>query len=351
MKDSGQEQASGRFVPGLVVFEQQALSYPLGEKMRETFSAMGIPQTVLAPRERLPAGRDMTEPQKYLGAKRTLVVGVRRTLDFQSCKPSAHYQLPLATSCPGACSYCYLLTTLGKRPYVRVYVNVEEILQKAADYVQKRLPEETVFEGAATSDPVPVERYTGTLLKAIEFFSGMDHARFRFVTKFADVSPFLEARHEGRTEVRFSVNAEAVARRYEARVPPVAARIEAAARVAAHGFPTGFMVAPIIVGEGWKEAYEELFSALGSAAREEPRLGRATLEFVTHRYTVRARRRICEVFPDRAPPMEDESRTFKFGQFGYGKYVYPPGTMAEIKSFLESMVASYLPSAHWLYLV
>ncbi|MDP2858453.1 MAG: spore photoproduct lyase, partial [Bacillota bacterium] len=283
--------------------------------------------------------------------KRTLVVSVRRTLDFQTCRPSAHYQLPLVSSCPGACSYCYLLTTLGNRPFVRVYVNIDEILQRAAEYTHKRLPEDTVFEGAATSDPVPVERYTGSLTKAIEFFSAWDHARFRFVTKFTDVSAFLDARHAGKTEVRFSVNAEAVAREYEVGVPTVPARIVAAGRVAAHGFPTGFMIAPIIVGPGWKEQYEELFRALSRAADEEPALGRATLEFVTHRYTGSARHRICEVFPERVPPMDDESRRFKFGQFGYGKYLYPPETMEEIKGFFEAMVASYLPGARWLYLV
>ena len=351
MNDSGAEQVSGHFVPRLVVFEQEALAFPLGMKLKDTFTKMGVPQTVLAPRERLSVEKGLTEPEKYRRAKRTLVVSVRRTLRFQTCRPSAHYQLPLASSCPGACSYCYLLTTLGKRPFVRVYVNVDEVLQRAAEYTRKRLPEETLFEGAATSDPVPVERYTGSLKKAIEFFSAQDHARFRFVTKFTDVSPFLNARHAGRSEVRFSVNAEAVACEYEMGVPPVPARIAAAGQVSAHGFPTGFMIAPIIVGPGWKEGYEELFRALGRAADEEPALGRATLEFVTHRYTASARRRICEVFPERVPPMDDESRRFKFGQFGYGKYLYPPETMEEIKSFLEAMVASYLPGARWLYLV
>ncbi len=233
----------------------------------------------------MPVEKGLTEPEKYRRAKRTLVVSVRRTLDFQTCRPSAHYQLPLVSSCPGACSYCYLLTTLGNRPFVRVYVNIDEIVQRAAEYTHKRLPEDTVFEGAATSDPVPVERYTGSLTKAIEFFSAQDSARFRFVTKFTDVSAFLDARHAGKTEVRFSVNAEAVAREYEVGVPTVPARIVAAGRVAAHGFPTGFMIAPIIVGPGWKEQYEELFRALSRAADEEPALGRAAggrHPFVSH---------------------------------------------------------------------
>ncbi|KJS15768.1 MAG: hypothetical protein VR69_11990 [Peptococcaceae bacterium BRH_c4b] len=56
-------------------------------------------------------------------------------------------------------------TTLGNKPYVRVYVNIDEILSAAGKYILERAPEITVFEGAATSDPLPVERYTGSLTR------------------------------------------------------------------------------------------------------------------------------------------------------------------------------------------
>ncbi len=351
MDHEAQTEPQGHFVPELVVFEEEALSFPLGQKLKETFDGMRVAQRTIGRGERLPLERGLTEPEKYRKAKRTLVVGVRRTLNFQTCRPSAHYQLPLTTSCPGTCAYCYLMTTLGKRPFIRVYVNIDEILDRAKQYIERRIPDETVFEGAATSDPVPVERYGGSLARTIEFFAGRRDARFRFVTKFVDVTPFLDARHKRRTQVRFSVNAESIARRYEAGVPPVTARISAAQEVARRGFPVGFMIAPIIAGEGWMDSYEELFHALGRACSEEPGLRASTLEFVTHRYTARARSRICEVFPECTPPMDDKVRRFKFGQFGYGKYVYPPETMDEIRRFLEAMVASYLPEARWLYLV
>jgi spore photoproduct lyase len=32
---------------------------------------------------------------------------------------------------PGMCEYCYLATTLGRRPYLRVYVNIDDVLAKA----------------------------------------------------------------------------------------------------------------------------------------------------------------------------------------------------------------------------
>ena len=80
------------------------------------------------------------------------------------------------------CEYCYLATTLGRRPYLRVYVNIEEILAQAAAYISVRSPEITLFEGAATSDPVPTEYLTGLLRRTIEFFARQQYGMFRFVT-------------------------------------------------------------------------------------------------------------------------------------------------------------------------
>lgn len=57
----------------------------------------------------------------------------------------------------------YLNTNLGDKPYVKVNVNVDDILKTADDYMNERLPQLTIFEGSATSDPVPLEPYTHSL--------------------------------------------------------------------------------------------------------------------------------------------------------------------------------------------
>ena len=45
--------------------------------------------------------------QKYRIAKSTLVVGIRKTLKFDTSKPSAEYAIPFATGCIGHCHYCF----------------------------------------------------------------------------------------------------------------------------------------------------------------------------------------------------------------------------------------------------
>lgn len=61
-----------------------------------------------------------------------------------------------------------------------------------------------------------------------------------------------------------------------------------------------------------------------------------TFEVISHRYTTRAKNVIMEVFPDTTLPMQDEDRSYKYGQFGYGKYVYTKQDIAEIVAFFSN---------------
>jgi len=63
-----------------------------------------------------------------------------------------------------------------------------------------------------------------------------------------------------------------------------------------------------------------------------------TFEVISHRYTIKARNTILEVFPESALPMNNEERTYKYGQFGYGKYVYTKEEINEIKSFFNQQI-------------
>lgn len=343
------------FLPARVFYEPGALDYSLGKELVARFRDLDVPVRATSSHNRVSGIPGENPGQAYREGKRTLVIGVRKGQEFQSCKPSAHYQLPLVTSCPGMCEYCYLNTSLGKKPYVRIYVNVEEILEVARMLMEERQPEITIFEGAATSDPLPVEEYTGSLKRAIEFFGQLDKARFRFVTKFTNVDSLLEAKHEGHTRFRFSLNCAQVVKKYEHATPPPAERIQAAGKVLRAGYPLGFIIAPMIRVNGWRDEYESL---LDSLARElkvnapdnwDP--GDLTFEWITHRYTTRAKNTILEVFPHTTLPMKEEERRYKYGQFGYGKYVYPPEEMAEMKEFAMELMVKYFPEAKTEYFI
>ncbi|HEX3012407.1 MAG TPA: spore photoproduct lyase, partial [Syntrophomonadaceae bacterium] len=302
----------------------------MGKRAYDLIKSEGHKVVFLMSHNRVTGIPGSTPREAFFQGKTTIVVGVRRTLDFAGCKPSAHYQLPLVTGCPGICEYCYLNTQLGKKPYMRLYVNVEEILSQAAKYIEARKPETTVFEAAATSDPLPGERYTGALARAIEFFAGQEYGRLRFVTKFTLIDSLLEVKHNMHTRIRYSLNTPKVIHQFEHRTPPSEARLEALGRIIEHGYPAGIIIAPVILDSGWEDQYGDLLHRIKDSL--SGKFGDITFEIISHRFTSRARTNITAVFPETALPMDESSdRRYKYGQFGYGKYVYSEDKLKYMK--------------------
>lgn len=325
------------------------MDYPLGKKLYNKFKESGIDTRIIASRGPFPLNPNVSFQKKFIRAKRTVVVSVRSLGQFQSCKPSAHYQLPLVTGCPAHCHYCYLSTNLGKNPYIKIYVNIEEILKKAEKYMEERKPDITIFEGSATSDPVPVEEWSGSLKRTINYFAGTKLGRFRFVTKFSNIDSLLHIKHNNHTEFRFSINSSYPIKKFEPTTPSPRERIEAATRVFKAGYPMGFLIAPIFIYEGWQEEYGILFKELKDKLKTS---GKGIFfELITHRFTKRAKEIIEEIYPNTRLPMNEETRQFKYGQFGYGKYVYPPETMKKIESFMRETINKYFPEAEIKYFV
>ncbi|ASF41406.1 spore photoproduct lyase [Halobacillus halophilus] len=336
------------FVPELVYIEPGALKYPLGKELKEKFEGMGIEirETTSHNQVRnLPGENDF---QKYRMAKSTLVVGVRKTLKFDTSKPSAEYAIPFATGCMGHCHYCYLQTTMGSKPYIRTYVNIEEVFEAAEAYMKERAPEETRFEASCTSDIVGVDHLTHTLKRAIEYFGQSEHGRLRFVTKFAHVDHLLDAKHNGRTRFRFSMNADYVIKYLEPGTSRLDDRIEAAVKVAEAGYPLGFIIAPIYLYEDWKEGYRILFEKLYDKLPEQATKD-LTFELIQHRFTKPAKRVIQKNYPMTKLEMDEEKRKYKWGRYGIGKYVYQKDEQKEMQEVLGGYIEQYFPEARLEY--
>jgi spore photoproduct lyase len=327
------------FIPRRILFEKNALSYPIGKQIHEFFAGQNDLEIIQLHGNKIKANiPGDTLPQFYQEGKSTLVVGVKKPQSFQTCKPSAHYQLPLLSGCIGQCQYCYLNTNMGDKPYMRINVNAEELLSQAEAYILQRHPEITVFEGSATSDPVPVEPYSGLLKYAIEFFGRTDHGRFRFVTKYTDVDTLLALDHRSHTEIRFTLNTNPVIRDYESRTPSLEKRLAAAEKVIRAGYPTGFLIAPVFLYDQWREDYRQLLSGLKNRIPDDL-THPLTFEVISHRYTPQAKKVINGIFPDHRLPMSNEERSYKYGQFGYGKYVYPKDSLEAISEFFRREIS------------
>jgi len=332
------------FVPELVYIEPRALEYPLGRKLKKKFTDMGIEIRETTSHNQIRNFPGENHFQRYRLAKSTLVVGVRKTLHFDTSKPSAEYAIPLATGCMGHCHYCYLQTTMGSKPYIRTYVNVDEIFDAAEKYMKERAPEPTRFEASCTSDIVGIDHLTHTLKRTIEYIGASNLGQLRFVTKFAHVDHLLDAKHNGRTRFRFSVNADYVIKFFEPGTSRLNERIEAARKVAEAGYPLGFIVAPIYLHEGWKNGYREMFEKLEAELPDYAKKD-LTFEFIQHRFTKPAKKVILQNYPMTKLELDEEKRKWKWGRYGIGKYVYKDEEQAEIRETLSGYLRRFFPDA------
>lgn len=332
------------FVPDYVFFEPGALHYPLGRELYARYEAQGMPIRMTTSHNQVRGIPGESEVEQYRNAKRTLVVGVRKTMKFEQSKPSAEYAIPLATGCAAHCHYCYLNTNVGSKPYVRVYVNTDEIFAQTRKYIEERMPDITRFEAACTSDPVGIEHITGNLKRSIEFMGTQEYGRLRFVTKFHHVDSLLDAKHNGHTRFRFSVNADYVIKNFEPGTSTFDQRIEAAGKVARAGYPLGFIVAPLYWFEGWEAGYSDLLERL-KLQLDEAGTRDLTFELIQHRFTKIAKKLILTRYPKTKLEMNEDERKYKWGKYGKGKYVYPDIQAKALQQHLRQEIARLFPYA------
>ena len=174
--------------------------------------------------------------------------------------------------------------------------------------------------------------------------------RLRFVTKFANVDPLLGLPHGDHTRIRFSVNAEYVIRHFEPATSTFRERIEAAGKIAESGYPLGFIIAPIVEFDGWREGYAALLRELSERLRGVTAKD-LTFELIQHRFTKTAKNVILSRYPKSKLDMDESRRQLKWGRYGRFKYVYRKETQNEMKNLFEEEIPKYFPQARIAYFV
>ena len=347
------------WIPKRVLITPASLEHAHGRAIAERAAALGC--NVVELRSNRLTGLADGDPQRaYADAKATLAVTVasesKRRL--QPIPPSADWRFDLAEGCPAHCQYCYLAGSLSGPPITRAYANVDEILsglvrglgQGAITSRQAaRAHEGTTFEASCYTDPLGIEHITGSLAEAIRFFGAWNaDVQLRWTTKYDGVGPLLDLPHRGRTRVRFSVNAEAIARRLEGGTASLASRLAAMGRIARAGYPVGLTIAPIMAVEGWRELYGTLLDDAAAALAGAPELD-LTAELITHRFTPGSKGVLQGWYPGSSLEMDETARSRKLTKFGSVKYVYPADAMREMRGWFEREMAARLPGARVLY--
>ncbi|MGB6182597.1 MAG: spore photoproduct lyase family protein [Rhodococcus sp. (in: high G+C Gram-positive bacteria)] len=242
----------------------------------------------------------------------------------------------------------------------RVYANLDEVLAPIASHTGRgtitsgtteRGGEGTTFEVSCYTDPLGIERVTGSLSAAIvEVGKGAfgDGASLRFTTKFDDVTELAGLDHGGRTRVRLSVNARDIGNRFEGGTARMPARIAALRTLARAGYPVGVTIAPIMPIPEWREQYGALLADIADAVADVPTAD-LTAEIITHRFTPSSKDVLLGWYPGTKLEMDEDARSAKRSKFGGVKYVYPRDVMAEMKQWFTDELDKALPAARLLY--
>ena len=324
--------------------------------------AAGVQDISVLPGNQLTGMRGPTEREEYARAKATLAVVAAppSALKPQPIPPSADWRIDLARGCPAHCQYCYLAGSLSGPPVTRVYANLDEVLSGIGTHAglghvtsgtAERGSEGTTFELSCYTDPLGIEHVTGSLRAAIERVGAGefgDGVQLRFTTKFDDVTELLTIQHQRRTRVRFSVNAAAVANRFEGGTARMPARLEALRAMAFAGYPVGLTIAPVMPVDDWQRDYGVLLDDVAAAVALVPELD-LTAEIITHRFTPASKDVLLSWYPGTRLEMDENSRSRKRSKFGGVKYVYPRDTMAAMRSWFDTELARRLPQARLLY--
>jgi len=320
------------FVPDIAYIDPKVLKYDVGQKVIKYLENLKVPiinskKVVI----------DCGAPEKnYAAAKKTVLFTTNGQKKLVSCRPSADYQFSLSSSCPANCEYCYLQTTQGEKPFMKIFLNIEEILEVIQSYIDSNMPNITSFECASITDPVALEQLSGNLKRCIEYFGNSSNGRLRLVTKFDDVDDLLKLKHNKHTKFRFTLNSRYVINNFEHNTSSFQERIEAVKKIAGAGYPIGFIIAPIMIYDNWKEEYKELFETLKIAL--EGYNEEISFELIQHRFTKAAKELIVQRFKNTVLDLDEENRLLKWGPYGKFKYVYKKPDSQDMNNYISGLI-------------
>lgn len=333
------------YMPQRVIFDPSSLEYPTGRKIFDFFRDKPVEIINTAARNAARCIPGTSHAEKYANSKRTILVTTTKINKLDVCRPSADYQFSLVGNCPGNCEYCYLQTTQGEKPHIKVFVNLEDIFDVIKDHIRQNQARVTTFEAASLGDPLALEHITGSIAKTVEFFSGLENGRLRVVTKYDNVDSLLRLNHNQKTHFRISINSSYVIDNFEHNTASLKERTEAIIKLGNAGYPIGFIVAPVMVYENWKQEYDKLFRELKTGLGAGLSRRKLTFELIQYRFTAVAKDLILKRFPRTKLDMDEESRSLKWGRFGRYKYVYHKEQAEEIRQYLTTLISGLFPEA------
>src|ERR671916_877458 len=206
--------------------------------------------------------------------KTALVLGVKKGLGVRPFYRSADFIAPSqANGCAMACSYCYVARRKGNANPITAFVNIEDILGSIERHSAKQGmkleetqadPELWVYELGTNSDLSVDAAVSDNVRDLVALFRTLPSAKATFATKFVN-RELLGYDPQGKTRIRFSLMPPEISKLVDVKTSRVEDRILAIDDFVEAGYEVNVNFGPVILKDGWRGDYDELFDMLGGA--------------------------------------------------------------------------------------
>lgn len=256
-----------RLVDFETIYHEPAVeTYARGREILARFPAAR--RIEVASHWQIPALRE-GESGDYLRRKReVLVLGVKKGLTMRPNGRSADFIAPSSSNgCAMACAYCYVARRKGHANPVSVFVNIDDIRRAIARHAARQGPKpgpsqvdphDWVYDLGENGDLSVDALISDNVRDLVALFRGIRGAKASFATKFVN-RDLLGYEPGGKTRIRFSLMPPDRARLLDVRTSPVAERLAAADEFLRAGYEVHLNFSPVVIEEGWEEAWDRLF--------------------------------------------------------------------------------------------
>lgn len=200
-------------------------------------------------------------------AKEVLLLTSNRGAFVRKCPGTRSYTccgyqiLHVATFCVMDCSYC-ILQSYFHPPLLQFFLNHDDMRRELAQTFAQ--PAISRIGTGEFTDSLIWEPWTGLSHELVKRFARQDHAVLELKTKTTAIADLLQLPHNRKTILAWSVNTPRVIAAEERRTAPLKARLQAAARAEAHGYPLAFHFDPMVIYEGCEAEYRAVVADIFS---------------------------------------------------------------------------------------
>jgi spore photoproduct lyase len=169
-----------------------------------------------------------------------------------------YFVINFASNCPMDCGYCYLQEYLAENPALKVFSNIDDLLNQARELLRKHRSFFFRIGTGEITDSLALDPYIGFTQEVVPFFAEQPNVLLELKTKSDSVDGLLKLDPKDRVVVSWSMNPQRIIDSDEGGTASLAERLRAARRCQDAGYRLGFHFDPMIEYPDWENDYREV---------------------------------------------------------------------------------------------